>query len=83
VVAGVSNRAANPHAVVVLPQALILLGSSGWAARLWGVSPGLWEVANQFLFVRALGAPITVLLLVMQVRGDSRASARLLRQACM
>lgn len=50
------------------PQALILLGSSTWAARLWGVSPSspLWEAAAEFLSIRALGAPVTVLLLVMQ-----------------
>lgn len=59
-------------------QALILFGSSNWAARLWGVSAGspLWEASSQFLSIRALGAPVTVLLLVMQV-GYGRLSADL------
>jgi len=45
------------------------LFSSSWASRLWGVSASspLWEAASQFLSIRALGAPVTVLLLVMQV----------------
>jgi hypothetical protein len=54
-------------------QALMLLGSSTWAARMWGVpaSSPLWEAASQFLSIRALGSPVTVLLLVMQVNMGS------------
>lgn len=50
-------------------QAAILLGGSSWVAGLWGVpaSGPLWGAAAEFLNIRAVGAPITVLLLVMQV----------------
>eukprot|EP00878_Enallax_costatus_P011013 GHUV01011503.1.p1 GENE.GHUV01011503.1~~GHUV01011503.1.p1 ORF type:complete len:298 (+),score=77.41 GHUV01011503.1:190-1083(+) len=56
---------------VGLVQAALLTLSGGWAANLWGISPSspLWGPASEFLRVRAIGAPITVLLLVMQVRG--------------
>jgi hypothetical protein len=59
----------------------MLLGSSTWAARMWGVSASspLWEAASQFLSIRAVGAPVTVLLLVMQVNmGDCTPSSILL-----
>lgn len=50
-------------------QAAILLGGSSWVAGLWGVpaSGPLWGAAAEFLNIRAVGAPVTVLLLVMQV----------------
>lgn len=50
-------------------QAAILLGGSSWVAGLWGVpaSSPLWGAAAEFLNIRAVGAPVTVLLLVMQV----------------
>lgn len=68
----------------MLPQALILLGGSASAARLWGVSPGLWEVTNQFLCIRAVGAPVTVLLLVVQVRAASaRVAPCVKREDCV
>jgi hypothetical protein len=49
---------------------LLLLGGGAWVARLWGVAPSsaLWDASSEFLTVRAAGAPVTVLLLVMQVR---------------
>jgi hypothetical protein len=47
---------------------LMLAGSK--AAALWGLPAGspLRGPALEFLWVRALGAPVTVLLLVLQVR---------------
>ncbi|KAF8069710.1 DTX44 [Scenedesmus sp. PABB004] len=55
-------------AAVGTVQAALLLGSGPWAAQLWGVDPAspLWQPASEFLSVRALGAPVTVLLLTMQ-----------------
>jgi hypothetical protein len=56
---------------LLLLQALLLVGGGSWAAQLWGVSPAspLWGPAADFLSIRAAGAPVTVLLLVMQVSG--------------
>lgn len=54
-------------------QAALLLGSGSWASRLWGLAPNspLWGAASEFLSIRAIGAPVTVLLLVMQVSRGS------------
>ncbi|KAF6252887.1 hypothetical protein COO60DRAFT_491198 [Scenedesmus sp. NREL 46B-D3] len=54
--------------VAGLVQALLLVGGGAWAAQLWGISASspLWAPASDFLSIRALGAPVTVLLLVMQ-----------------
>jgi hypothetical protein len=54
----------------VMLQALLLVAGGGWAGQLWGVSAAspLWGPASDFLSIRAVGAPVTVLLLVMQVR---------------
>lgn len=56
--------------LLLVLQAALLSLSGGWAAQLWGISASspLWGPASEFLSIRAVGAPITVLLLVMQVR---------------
>jgi hypothetical protein len=50
-------------------QAALLVAGGGWAGQLWGISSTspLWGPASDFLSIRAVGAPVTVLLLVMQV----------------
>lgn len=55
---------------VVLLQCMLLMLAGSKAAALWGLPAGspLRGPALEFLWVRALGAPITVLLLVLQVR---------------
>jgi hypothetical protein len=52
-------------------QMVLLLGSAGWSASLWGVAPAspLHGPAMDFLIYRSIGAPATVMLLVLQVSG--------------
>jgi hypothetical protein len=55
----------------------VLLASSAWLTSAWGAAPGgsMSAAALDFLRWRALGAPITVLLLTLQVGGLQRADA--------
>jgi hypothetical protein len=64
------------------PQAVVLLACSAWLTSLWGAAAGtgMSGAALDFLRWRALGAPVTVLLLTLQVRPPPRA---LLRPRCL
>jgi hypothetical protein len=53
-----------------LAQGAVLVGFGAWGLTLWGVPPGspLRGDALNFLHIRALGAPATILLMVAQAR---------------
>ncbi len=55
----------------------MLLACSAWLTSAWGAAPGgtMSAAALDFLRWRALGAPVTVLLLALQVGGAQQAEA--------
>jgi len=61
----------KPH-LLRLPQVLFVCFGASGALRLWGVTSGasgdMYRPALDFLQVRALGAPVQVLMLTLQVR---------------
>ena len=54
----------------VVAQAILLVAFAGTIAGAWGAAPGAptRDSAIAFLRIKALGSPITVLLLVLQAR---------------
>jgi hypothetical protein len=49
---------------------VLLAGNCNSLVQLWGAKPGsgMYTPTRQFLMLRGLAAPVTVLLLVLQVR---------------